>query len=142
MVSDSWKGRTTTCSPEASYFLPEPSDPVTPFKLTDTVTLGGSPNSVCVTTWVVTRALPWNETLSEAPFTEPRTGTTRTGSPAAAPRASRPTQSVVPIASAAMRTTGVDGLFEYIVRSSVSCDCLERRGLGLVRSAEAHALGS
>src|SRR5256885_3887752 len=141
MVSDSWNGRTMACSPEASYFLPEPSDPVTPLRLTDTVTLGGSPNSVFGDTWAVTRASPENETLSVAPFTEPRMGTIRTGSPAAAPRASRLTQSVVPIARAAMRTTGVDDFFEDIVRSLGSCDCLERRGLGLVRSAEAHALG-
>src|SRR5882757_4939402 len=141
MVSDSWKGRTMACSPEASYFLPEPSDPVTPLRLTDTVTLGGSPNSVSLATWAVTRASPENETLSVAPFTEPRMGTTRTGSPAAAPRASRPTWSVIPIARAAMRTTGVDDFFEDIVRSSRSCD-LERRGLGLVRRAEADALGS
>src|SRR3954470_57187 len=142
MVSDSWKGRTICCSPEASYFFPEPSVPVTPFRLTDTVTLGGSPNSVCVTTWAVTRASPENEMLSVAPFTEPRTGTTRTGSPAAAPRASREPQSVVPIASTAMRTTGVDDFFETIVRSSGSCDRLERRRLGLVRILEPDALGS
>src|SRR4051812_9180774 len=107
----------------------------------DTTTLGGSPNSSALVTLVPIRASPESDTSPPGPFTEPVSGTTRTGLPAAvSPRASRSAQRVAPTATSAMRTTREDDFVTDIVRSPRVVLGLERGRLDVVRSAERHAL--